>query len=286
LTSKLDAYLSRIGFEGPVRPDLSCLKAVHRQHLLSISYENLDVQLERPLDLDPLRIFDKIVHQRRGGWCYEMNGILQWALTEIGFDVMRMNGGVMRKEQGDEAMGNHLVLCVNLDEPYVADVGLGDGLLEPIPLRADSFNQDAMAYALEPLEDDLWRFHNHEGRVPPTFDFRHAPADEDLFADKCNELQSSPESIFVQNLICQRLGADGVRILLGRVLSHLTNSGVQRTLLNSAAQLRETLIEVFDLAIPEVEDLWPQVVARHTALFGDTDVNEIRFGPPEDDTPA
>jgi N-hydroxyarylamine O-acetyltransferase len=280
LASKLHEYLARIGYEGPVRPDLACLKSLHRQHLLSISYENLDVQLERPLDLDPQRIFEKIVQQRRGGWCYEMNGMLQWALTEIGFDVMRMNGGVMRKEQGDPTMGNHLVLCVNLDEPYMADVGLGDGLLEPIPLRADNFTQGNLAYSLEPLEDDLWRFHNHEGRIPPNFDFRYRPADEDLFAEKCAELQSDPESIFVQNLICQRQRPDGVYILLGRVLSHITSDGVQRTLLNSPEELRDTLAAVFDLRDPQADDLWPRVVERHEALFGDTEVDEIQFGPP------
>jgi N-hydroxyarylamine O-acetyltransferase len=280
LTSKLDEYLTRIGLEGPVRVDLDCLNRIHRQHLLNIPYENLDVQLERPLDLDPQRIFDKIVRQQRGGWCYEMNGLLQWALTELGFDVMRMNGGVMRKEQGEGVMGNHLVLCVNLDEPYVADVGLGDGLIEPIPLRAEAFSQESRAFALEPLEGELWRFHNHKERVPPTFDFRYGPADEDLFAEKCVELQSDPESIFVQNLICQRLRPDGVYILLGRVLSHVTDDGVQRSLLNSAEDLRATLASVFDLHVAEAEDLWPRVVDRHTALFGDADVNEIRFGPP------
>ena len=88
---KLDDYFARIDYRGPVAPDLACLRAIHRQHLLAIPYEDLDVQLGRPLDLDPERIFEKLVARRRGGWCYEMNGLLEWALTEIGFDADELN---------------------------------------------------------------------------------------------------------------------------------------------------------------------------------------------------
>lgn len=90
---KLHDYLARIEYRGPLATDLACLSAIHRQHLLAIPYEDLDVQLGRPLDLDPERIFEKIVTGRRGGWCYEMNGLLCWALREIGFEVQRMVGG-------------------------------------------------------------------------------------------------------------------------------------------------------------------------------------------------
>ena len=90
---KVEDYLERIGYHGPVAPNLECLQAVHRRHVLAISYENLDVQLQRPVDFDEERIFEKMVVRRRGGWCYEMNG----------FDVMRMSGAVMRSIHGDVA---------------------------------------------------------------------------------------------------------------------------------------------------------------------------------------
>ena len=94
---KLDDYLARIEYRGPVAPDLACLTAIHRQHLLTIPYLDLDVQLGRLVYLDPERFFEKIVAGRRGGWCYEMNGLLCWALREIGFEVTRMVGGVGRR---------------------------------------------------------------------------------------------------------------------------------------------------------------------------------------------
>jgi len=67
---ELAAYLERIGYAGPARPDLATLRAVHRAHLQAIPYENLDVQLGRPVSIDPAAAYDKIVRRRRGGWCY------------------------------------------------------------------------------------------------------------------------------------------------------------------------------------------------------------------------
>lgn len=265
---KLTDYLSRIDYQGPVTPDLDCLEAIHRQHLLNIPYENLDVQLQRPLDLDLERIFEKIVQRRRGGWCYEMNGLFGWALAEIGFDVMRMVGAVTRKERGDETLGNHLVLNVNLDEPYLADVGLGNGLIEPIPLRQGRFSQGSRQFQLETLGDGFWRFHNFAGAIPPDFDFLFAPADETLLAKSCDSLQSDPDSMFRQNLICQRLRPDGIYLLLGRVLIFFTESGPTKTILNSAEELRESMSNIFGLDDDEMQDLWPVVVARHEVLFG------------------
>ena len=106
-----------------------------------------------------------------------MNGLLGWILEHIGFDVMRMSGGVRRVERGDSAFGNHLVLCVLLEEPWIVDVGLGEGPYEPYPLRSHSFTQDGFSYRLERLED-CWRLHNYPGSTAPSFDFRKEPADE------------------------------------------------------------------------------------------------------------
>ena len=268
-------YLTRIEYQGPIRPDLDCLNAIHQLHLLNIPYENVDVQLRRPLDQDLERIFEKIVHRGRGGWCYEMNGLLEWALGQIGFDVMRLTGGVARKERGDEVLGNHLVLSVKLDEPYIADVGLGNGLIEAIPLRPDRFRQGHREFRLELLDDEIWRFHNFPGAIPLDFDFIFAPADEALLARTCESLQSDPDSMFRQNLICQRLRRDGVHLLLGRVLIFFGESGQTKTTLNSAQELSDSLLNVFGLSDADTLELWPEVVARHEVLFGDSVPEEI-----------
>jgi N-hydroxyarylamine O-acetyltransferase len=279
---KLSGYFERIGYDGPVAPTLEVLRDVHRAHACTIAYENLDVIRQIPVDQDIERIYRKIVTHGRGGWCYEMNGLLGWALTEIGFEVTRMCGGVMRAARGDDALGNHLVLKVDLDGPWIADVGLGDGLVEPLPLQQGQFVQHGRQLRFEALSPGEWRFHNRANAMPPSFDFHDRIADEALLARTCAVLQEDPESMFRQNLVCQRMALDGGHMLLGRVLTHHADAAPRR-LLESEQELVDVLTGVFGLRVPDLTGLWDAVLARHTALFGDTAVDEIRFGPPPQD---
>ncbi len=262
----LDAYFKRIDYRGPARPDLATLKAVHHQHVLHIPYENIDVQLGRPLDFDIARIFDKLVNRRRGGWCYEMNGLLAWAFTEIGFDVRRMSGAVMRATQGDTQLGNHLVLEVDLDEPYLADVGLGDGLREPIPLAEGEHRQGYLNYRLEEMEDGFWRFHNHDYSNVASFDFKHATADENELEGKCAWLQSDPSSPFKQLLIAQRFDPDHIHVQLGRVATTIARNGKTTDVIDSVAALNDRMATTFGVD-EDLTSLWPEICAAHERYF-------------------
>lgn len=255
----LGAYLERIGFDGPIHPDLETLRAVHRQHAYSIPYESLDVYLEVPVDQAIDRIFDKLVTGRRGGWCYEMNGLLGWALGELGFSVTRMLGGVFRAAGGDEAFGNHVVLRVDLEEPWIADVGLGDGIIEPMPLRVGEMTQFGRTFRLERLTEDEWRFHNRAGAVPDTFDFLEGTADEVRLEAVGETLQANPDSLFRQNLVCQLMSESGVDSLLGR---RLTRPSGERRLLNSEAELVEVLTHTFGIRVPEITGLCQKVASN------------------------
>src|SRR5580704_16536504 len=101
----LEAYLRRIGYDGPLRADLETLRALHRAHLMAVPYEGFDIQLKRPIPFDPHAAFEKIVHGHRGGWCYEMNGAFGVALQAIGLKVSRRAGDVTFPHM-------HLVLTV------------------------------------------------------------------------------------------------------------------------------------------------------------------------------
>lgn len=263
----LNGYLDRIRFEGTPRPDHETLVALHRQHLLNITFENINVQLQRPVSLAVAPIYEKIVEQGRGGWCYEMNGLLEWALREIGFEVTRSNGGVMRSERGNDALGNHLLLLVQLGEPWIADVGFGDGMFEPVPLREGEFEQRGFRYGLEKLDDGFWRFHNHQHGAAPSYDFKAQPADESLFQEKCELLQSSPESPFVMTMVCQRFTETGYEVQLGKVARTVTPDGINSRNLSSAGEFIDRLREDFKLDVPEVADLWPRILDRHEQLF-------------------
>src|SRR5690349_19977942 len=110
----LDAYLARIAYAGPMRQDLATLTALHRAHLRAIPYENLDAIFDRPVTIERDANFSQLVLQKRGRWCYEMNGLFGWALAELGFKVSRSAGAVLHDVRGVDVIGNHLVLMVAL----------------------------------------------------------------------------------------------------------------------------------------------------------------------------
>lgn len=256
----LDAYFARIGYRGEKRVDRETLFAIHRAHLLAIPYENLDVVQRTPVTRDAAAAFDKIVTRRRGGWCYEMNGLLAWALEEVGFPVMRMAGGVHRAAFGDDTVGNHLVLKIDLDEPYLCDAGFGDGLIEPVPLREGSYEQRGLIFRLEKLDARWWRFHNHAFGAAPTFDFVAEPADPDVLERQCADLQRDG-SRFVNNLVCQRHDARGIAALRGRTLRRVDENGVESTEIADEAEFVAVLRDQFDLTTDNSAALWRWIAA-------------------------
>jgi N-hydroxyarylamine O-acetyltransferase len=265
---RLAAYLERIGFRGTARPDLQTLQSLQQCHVRNVPFENLDVQLRRPVGLDLDSCFDKIVGQRRGGWCFELNGVLGVALQEIGFDVMRTSAGVMRESLGDAQMGNHLCLLVRLDRPYLVDVGFGGSLMTPLPLQEAVHDHSPYRIHLRQLGRDYWRFAERSREEPFSFDFRIGTADEARFVEQCAMLQSNPASPFVQNLVVQRRLGDKHLSLRGRVLRTLQATGEEKIELTSCAELVQTLSSSFGLDVPEAAGLWPAICERHDALFG------------------
>ncbi len=259
----LSAYLERIHYNGPVKANFDTLVGLHRAHLLNISYENLDIHLGRRLSLDPDEFYAKLVTARRGGWCYEMNGLFAWMLREIGFDVTLL-AGTVRHVQDNQPEGNHLVLLVKsdlLDQPYLADVGFGNGFLEPLPLQAGRYRQAFLSYSLT-CEGDRWYFQNHPfGGVG--FDFTLEGHSFTDFAERCHWLQTSPESGFVRLTVCHRFTPDGIITLRGCVLRHVTAEGSHDEVIDDPASYQRTLEDQFDLHLPEVGGLWAKVWHNH-----------------------
>ena len=159
--SQLDGYLARIGLERPVSRDIHSLSALHRAHLLNFTWEALDAFMGWSPPFTPSASFIKMVEARRGGWCFEMNGLFGAALDALGFRVTRLCGCVDREKLGDIAIGNHLTLRVDLDRPFLAEVGAADAIIEPVPLAAGSFRQRGFDFSIRHTEDGWLRFHNH-----------------------------------------------------------------------------------------------------------------------------
>lgn len=267
---QLSDYLKRIQFADEPQVNLATLRRLQRQHLLNIPYENLDVQLGRPVGRDPMEAFNKLVTRNRGGWCYEMNGVLGWALEQVGFDVTYASGGANRAIRGDSALGNHLVLLVNLEgKQWIVDAGFGDGFIEPIELKAAKFQQRGFDMELEFQTDGYWRFHNQEFGGAPSFDFTIDPADGALLDTQCEWLQVHEDSPFVRALVLQIFNPTGYDIQIGLTAKTVTPKGVTSHRIESIVELEERMATVFNLSDPDMQSLWPKLTATHALMFPD-----------------
>ena len=129
------AYLARIGYEGAVLRPCETLCALHRAHALTVPFENLDIHLGRSISLDPSDLFRKIVLSRRGGYCFELNGLFALLLENLGFSVTRLAARVLYGAEGVRPRSHQLLLVQLGAGSWIADVGFGgNGLLEPFHL--------------------------------------------------------------------------------------------------------------------------------------------------------
>ena len=138
----LDAYLARIGYAGPRTPTLSTLQAIHALQPAAIPFESLDPFLQRPVRLDLASLQAKLVGERRGGYCFELNGLFAGVLEALGFSVTRLSARVrwMAPPDRPEGARTHTLNRVDLpDGAYLADVGFGGHLLAgPIRLERET----------------------------------------------------------------------------------------------------------------------------------------------------
>jgi N-hydroxyarylamine O-acetyltransferase len=267
MTPNLPAYLARIGFQGQPRVDAHTLRALHQAHLLAISYENLDIHLGRALTLETDSIYEKIVQQGRGGWCYEMNGLFAWALREMGFSVTLLASAVNRAVHGLAAERNHLILRVRLERDYLVDVGFGNGFFQPLPLEPGLYQQGWQAFELAQMGDH-WRLIDH-GSGGPGYDFTLEPRQMGDFAAQCQHLQTAPDSGFVRAMVCYRFMHGQIVNLRGLVLRRYGNGGLTETTLQDERAYHRTLTEVFGLRLPDgdLAHLWQIAWAKHQAFL-------------------
>ncbi|CAA9548288.1 MAG: N-hydroxyarylamine O-acetyltransferase [uncultured Thermomicrobiales bacterium] len=241
----VEHYLARIGYTGSREPTLETLRALHRAQLYTVPFENLDIDLGRPIALDEAAIFAKIVGRRRGGFCYELNGLFAALLRALGFRVALLAAGVYNGGKG--AFGpeyDHLALRVDLDRPWLADVGFGDSFLYPLLLDTNEEQVDSgrPAPLVRPVGEGIWqdRFRivgTVGARIMQRRDWTDEWRDQyrlsltprhwSEFAPMCHYHQTSPESGFTRGRICSLATPMGrVSIADSRLL--VTANGVKR----------------------------------------------------------
>jgi N-hydroxyarylamine O-acetyltransferase len=267
---KLQQYVDRIGYSGLLEPSLETLIGLHRAHLKTIPYENLEIHFGRKLELNLERIFERLVLERRGGWCYEMNGLFAWVLREIGFDVRLVSTHVTRADGSLMAPGDHVALIVEFKSgletaspqtAWLVDVGWGNGFLDPLPLEVGTCTQGFLEYRLENFGES-WSFFNQQYGADG-FSFTLEPRNLEEFQERCTWQQSSPESGFVRVAVCQLFTPDGINTLRGAVLTTIRSTGKLEQTISSFEEYDKVLREDFKLEVPNLHELWGKVWQSH-----------------------
>jgi N-hydroxyarylamine O-acetyltransferase len=212
---EIAAYLQRIGYSGSRVPNADTLRGLHLAHLRAVPFENLDIHLRRPISLDPQRLFQKIVVERRGGFCYELNGLFAVLLRALGYCVTYLAASDAHAGGGYGPPFDHLALLVEAPEHgqprWLADVGWGDTFC--LPLRADTAElqeEGARAYRLERDGEHqiVWQRHA-SGEWERNYRFSFAPRRFGDFEAMCAYHQTSPDSPFTRNRLITRATPDG-----------------------------------------------------------------------------
>ncbi len=205
-------YFNRLGINESTNPDLHLLNTIQHAHLLAVPFENLDIHYGAPILLDIDRFYHKIINKQRGGFCYEINGLLSWLLREIGFETTLISAGI-HKENGEFGpMKEHLALMVKCeDQAYLVDAGFGKFSMYPLPIIYDQELIDPLGtYKFEHHSAELIILSSFkESKWGPEYIFSTSPRKLIDFEERCHFQQTSPESHFTKKKMITRLTPAG-----------------------------------------------------------------------------
>ena len=252
----LDAYCRRIGFTGERKPTIETLRAIHLLHPCAIPFENLDVVLRRGVQLDAASLQKKMVQGGRGGYCFEQNVLLSFALTALGFKVTYLTGRVRYGvPEGVATPLTHMLLKVDLDGgPYLVDVGFGGNTMTA-PLRLHEPAEQATPhdpFRLSPSGGGILVEAKIRGVRTPLYSFTLEPQHQPDIELGNWFMSTHPKSRFAEELVLARVTPEGRLALNNNQLAiHRLNATSERRVLQTETEMREALTGLFGLTLPD-----------------------------------
>jgi len=196
---KVSNYLERIGYSGEIEMNIDVLSDLQKLHLLSIPFENLYIHSNTPINLDIKSIYNKIVVNRRGGFCYELNGLFHELLLQLGYCSKMISARVYKKEKGYGKEYDHLVIIVRLNQiDYLVDVGFGEFVFHPLRLEIDIKQEDERGvFFIDKYDDEYYRVNKIvDNEAVPQYIFKTKARKYEEFKAMCDFHQTSPDSHF------------------------------------------------------------------------------------------
>ena len=244
------AYLDRIVYRGPRAATIETLKSLHRAHMFSVPFENLDIGLGRTIVCDQARFLHKIVDEHRGGFCYELNGAFAALLRALDFRVTMLSARVSHADGRQGPDFDHMALLVDLQQPWLADVGFGDSFVEPLRLEPGVQQEQASRLYRIDIRDGRYRYLSKiDGAWKDQYSFTLQPHRLPEFSAMCQYQQTSPDSHFTHNSICSLATPEGRVTLSGDKLIETTKGQKQERVIDQAAR-HAILSQRFGIRLP------------------------------------
>jgi len=248
MTFDAGAYLKRIGYVGSISPTAETLRALQRAHFLAVPFEALDCFLGVPIRLEREALFDKVVTRRRGGFCYELNGLFAELLEAVGYTVSRLAARPFTAE-GLEPPFAHLALLVELDRRWLADVGFGYFALEPLDID-ERATQMRNGRRFRVAEEDATLVAEELGmRSRWGYRFTLEPHGLEDYLEQCRAYSTDPASGFVRRATVSQAFPDGwVTVTRDQVIGSRGGQRLDRPITDDA-DWRRTLHELLRVDI-------------------------------------
>jgi N-hydroxyarylamine O-acetyltransferase len=253
-TMNIQTYLRRIGYQGTPNVDLDTLRALQLLHLRTVPFENLSIHLQQPIVLDEALLYEKVVERRRGGFCYELNGLFARLLQELGFEVSRLAASVCGDDGNFGPAFDHMTLLVHLQQDFLVDVGFGDSFQEPLLLEQrgeQGRGEKTYRIAHDARGYTLYEHSIQGGRPSPHAQYRFDRTAHELpaFDAMCRYHQTSAASHFTRKRICSIATVDGRVSLSDLRLIVTTQAGRCETVMNSEADVAVALKQYFGIVL-------------------------------------
>ena len=244
-------YLERINYLDPVHPTLEVLTRLQVSHLMNVPFENLDIHNSVKINL--ANLFDKIVTRRRGGFCYELNGLCYELLNEIGFTVKMVSARVYDGKQDYSPEFDHMALIVEIyDDKYLVDVGFGEFSFYPIKIELNKDTIDPRGTIRIETFDENYKVvkkTNSDGKLIPEYLFSETKRQMEEFQERCTYHQTDPASHFMQKRLCSLPTKNGRITLTNNLLKTTEDGEVVERKLDNEEEFHQALWDHFGIKL-------------------------------------
>lgn len=247
----VQVYLDRINFEDTIALHKNVLFKLQRKHLLNIPFENLDIHYNRKIKLSVPAIYQKIINEKRGGFCYELNGLFHSLLKQIGFNAKLISARVHIKDDDYSPEYDHLAIIVNLEnKQFLVDVGFGKFSLEPLKLEMNQTISDSFGkFQFDKFNKEYYRINEvKDTNVLPQYIFKNEERKLSEFTKRCEFHQTSEHSHFTKKKLISIAKTNG-RITLNNSQLKITHLENEEEINFDEREFESKLKHYFDIEI-------------------------------------